>query len=252
MQVTWRLAAFVVFAYVCSTCAEKVAAATVSLNPVADAFVSSANPTNNYGGAGGLEVSATALPKGEFQAIMQFDLASAKSSFDATFGPGQWTTQSISLQLSAGSPNNAILNTSAAGQWAVNWMLNDVWTEGSGTPNAPGAAGITFNTLPSFLSGGDQTLGVFSFDGATSGTASYSLALATGLVGDASAGGLASLRLSAADQAMSGFFNSRTFNNAATRPLLTITATAVPEPSAWLLGVLGCIGMAAVWCRRPV
>jgi hypothetical protein len=61
-------------------------AATFTLNPAADAFVTT-GPTanlsvNNYGGAGALSVAAPGLANGEFQSILRFDLAGARTSFD--------------------------------------------------------------------------------------------------------------------------------------------------------------------------
>jgi hypothetical protein len=234
------LLAFAVFTAAIST----LRAATISLNPVADAFVSSANPTNNYGGAGALEVSAAALAKGEFQSLLQFDLSSAKASFDATFGAGHWSTQSATLQLTAGAPSNGIFNSSAAGAFAVGWLQNDTWVEGTGTPNAPGGTGITFNSLPSFLSASDQLLGTFSFNGSTTATATYSLTVASGLSADAATGSLTSLLLTASDATMSGQFDSRSNNAVAGRPVLTIIAVAVPEPACWVLGTVGIAGFA--------
>jgi len=147
-------------------------AATFVLNPSADAFVTTGPSgnlsANNYGAAGALSVAAPGLPKGEFQSVLQFDLSSARASFDAQFGAGQWILQSISLSLTATSPNNAMFNSGNAGQFSVSWMQNDSWTEGNGTPNAPAASGITFSSLPSLTSAGDETLGTFSFNGATS------------------------------------------------------------------------------------
>jgi hypothetical protein len=224
--------------------AGQLQAASVTLNPSSDAFVSSANPTNNYGGAGAVAVSAPGLAKGELQSLLQFDLSSAKTSFDGTFGVGQWVVQSLSLQLTAAVTGNAIFNTSAAGQFSISWMQNDSWVEGAGTPMAPGGTGITFNTLPSFLSVGDQSLGSFSFSGSTSATASYALSVGSGIAADAVNGGLASLLLKAGDATMSGVFNSRSFNTASSRPVLTVTAVAVPEPATWILGVLGVSGLA--------
>ena len=68
--------------YFASACA--VHAATVTLNPVADTFVSAAHPTSSYGTAGAWEVSAAGLTNGEFQSLLQFNLSSAKANFDAT------------------------------------------------------------------------------------------------------------------------------------------------------------------------
>ena len=218
-------------------------AATFNLNPISDAFVSSANAANNYGGGGGLGVSAAGLPKGELQTLLQFDLAGAKTSFDTALGAGQWLVQSISLQLAASNPGNPIFNASAAGQFSISWMQNDSWVEGTGTPMAPGGTGVTWNSLPTFLSGSDQALGTFSFSGATSGAFNYSLALGSGVVGDTTAGQLASLRLLAADTTMSGVFNSRSFGTASARPILAVTAVAVPEPACWILAVMAVGGI---------
>src|SRR5215469_9733207 len=197
--------------------------ATFNLNPTADAFVTTGGPTfnlvsNNYGGAGALGISAPGSPKGEFQSVMMFNFAAAKSSFDTQFGAGQWSIQSVTLTLSNTPPNNAIFNSSAAGNFAISWMQNDSWVEGNGTPIAPSLTGINFSTISNFVSAGDESLGTFSYNGATTGTASYSLNLASGLSADALAGSLASFRFFAADSSVSYLFNSENFGQASGRP----------------------------------
>jgi hypothetical protein len=230
-----------------------VYSATFTLNPSIDAFVTT-GPSgtlsgNNYGGAGALDVAAPGLAKGEFQSVLQFDLSGARASFDTQFGAGQWNIQSITLSLTATSPNNAIFNSSAAGQFGISWMQNDSWTESTGTPAAPTTTGITFSSLPSFTSAGDESLGTFSFAGSTSGTAIYTLSLTPGFLSDASAGNLVSFRLSAADTAASYLFDSRNFGTASARPLLTVVA--VPEPAALpLLAVGAALLFGAKRCRR--
>src|SRR5262252_5814947 len=101
-------------------------AATFSLNPGADAFVTTGPSGNlsssNYGGGGALSVAAPGLSQGEFQSVLQFSLAGAKSSFDSQFGAGQWSVHSVSLQLTAAAPNNPIFNASSAGQFSISWM----------------------------------------------------------------------------------------------------------------------------------
>jgi hypothetical protein len=223
--------------------------ASFTLNPSADAFVTTGGPTfnlvsNNYGGAGALSIAAPGSPKGEFQSVMMFNFAAAKSSFDTQFGAGQWSIQSVTLTLSNALPNNAIFNASAAGQFAVSWMQNDSWVEGTGTPAAPSPTGINFSTISNFVSAGDQSLGTFSYNGASTGTASYSLNLASGLTGDVLLGSLASFRFFAADNSVSYLFNSENFQGAG-RPILTVVA--VPEPAALALGTLG---LAMADCRR--
>src|SRR5258706_957678 len=211
--------------------------ASFSLNPVSDAFVTTgpANDLsgNNYGGAGALSVAAPGSGKGEFKSVLQFDLSAARNSFDASFGAGQWNLQSVSLRLSAASPLNAIFNASAAGQFNITWVQNDSWLEGTGTPAGPGNTGITFTSLQnSFISGSDQSVGTFSYGGATGGNVSYSLTLASSLVSDVQNGGLISLRLSAANTTVSYLFDSRNFLTTSLQPLLTLTVTPIPEPAS--------------------
>lgn len=232
------------------------AASSVGVNSISDAFVTTGSSGNlsssNYGGAGALGVSAPGSTKGEFQSFLQFDLSSAKSSFDSTFGAGNWSIQSITLQLTATSPNNGIFNNNAAGLFDVTWMVNNSWIEGTGTPAAPGSTGITFSTAPSFKGAGDQGLGVFSFAGGTTGTAPYSLELSSGLVNEADNGGIASMYMTAdaSDPNVSYLFDSRSFVTTTAHPLLTITAD-VPEPGVASLCATGILaGMGAMRVLR--
>jgi len=224
--------------------------ASFSSNPTADAFVTTGPSgnlsANNYGSAGSISLAAPGLPQGEFPSVLQFNLGGALSSFNSIFGAGQWSIQSVTLQLNAAPANNVIFNTSAAGQFAISWMQNDSWTEGTGSPSAPGASGITFTTLQNtFIGAGDQSVGTFSFNGATSGAFTYSLGLSNGLTADVLAGENLSLRLFAVDSSASGIFNSRNFGTVANRPLLTITV--VPEPGTLSLAALGFVLLGGWW-----
>jgi hypothetical protein len=220
-------------------------AATFTANPIADTFVTTGPSGNlslsNYGGAGALSVAAVGSTNGQFQSVMRYDLSGAKTLFDATFGAGQWTVQSVTLQLTGQSPNNPIFNGAVAGLLGISWMQNDAWVEGSGTPPSPSTTGITYDSLlNTFINNSlDQNLGTLSYNGATSGSFVTSLTLSSGLRGDIQTGDMLSLRLFAADLAVSGVFPARTFGTASSRPLLTIDAVAVPEPSTWALAVLG-------------
>lgn len=218
-----------------------VSAATFSLSPTADAFISSANATNNYGGAGSLQVSAPGLAKGEFQALIQFDLSSAKANFDSVLGAGQWTVGSASLQLTAANPNNALFNTSAAGHIAVSWLHNDAWTEGAGTPTSPGATGVTWNALTALISASDESVGSINISGATLGNVTMPITVTAGVIADITTGGLLSLRMfaPAGETSVSGLFNSRSFNTVASRPAITIEAVLIPEPRTLLLALSG-------------
>ena len=226
----------------------KASAATVDLIPVADATVSAANSTNNYGGGGALSLAGNGAPssKGEFQSVLRFDASSAKSSFDLLFGIGQWTVQSIELRLYADIASGAIFNAPNAGQFSTSWMANDSWVEGTGTVTAPKTDGITFASLPSYLSGSDEALGTFSYDGTTDVTKpnTYSLTLAPDFLSDVSAGNLVSLQLSPADTSVSYFFHSRSYSQSAARAALTITA--VPEPASGCLLTMGAV-LVTLW-----
>ncbi|MEY2525636.1 MAG: hypothetical protein QOE73_407 [Verrucomicrobiota bacterium] len=233
-------------------CAAPGWAATSSINPIADSFVTPGSDgslsNNNYGAGGLLSVAAPGKPQGEFQSVLQFDLSATKTSFDAQFGAGLWSIESVTLQLTATPVNNAIFNAISAGQFEISWMQNDSWTEGTGTPTVPTTTGITWNTLPNFLGPNDEDVGTFSFNGATSGSTTYTLTLTSGFTADMLAGGVISLRTLAADTDVSYLFNSRNFNTVASRPLLTVTA--VPEPSSGMLALAGLLLLIRARLRR--
>ncbi|MBX3375969.1 MAG: hypothetical protein KF678_03075 [Phycisphaeraceae bacterium] len=218
----------------------------INLNPVADTFVSSAQPDGNFGSAGGLSVAAPGLAQGEFQTLIRFDTAPAIAAFNASFGAGNWTVSEVSLVLTSTNANNPVFNTPAAGQFTLSWMQNDTWVEGTGGPSAPSPIGVNFNSLPSFLSAADETLGTFAYSGATSGTVTATTSLAAGFLSDVAAGGPVSLRLFAADASIAWVFNSRNFGTVGSHPVLSITA--VPAPGA--AGVIGLASLALIRRRR--
>jgi hypothetical protein len=227
-------------------------AATSSANPFADAFVTTGANNNlvnsNYGGAGLLGVSAPGAAQGEFQSALEFDLSTIRNAFNTQFGAGQWTVTSATLQLTSAAANNGILNTPSAGSFDISLMQNNSWTEGLGTPAAPGATGITFNSLQPLINNAvDQDLGTFSFNGTTSGANVYTLNLTSGLISDILGGSDASFRMSAANSTINYLFNSKNFGTAGNRPLLTISA--VPEPGS---AAICAMGFAAVWGWRSL
>ena len=204
-------------------------AAPQSVTAVADAFVRAVAPDSNFGGAGAVVVAPPALSNGEHQGLMRFDLAPVKSAFDAQFGAGNWSVTSASLRLTTTPASSGNFNANAAGPISVSWMQNDAWVEGTGTPGIPATDGITFNTLPSFLSPADEPMGTINFPGGNSGANTYALSLTGGFASDALSGGTTSLRLFAGNDTVSFLFNSRNFGTAGTRPVLIIDA--IPEPA---------------------
>ncbi len=214
-----------------------MAQVTVLTNSVADAFVRSADPTHNYGAAGALSVSGmvatngSGQQEGQLDSFLRFDASGAVNQFNIAYGVGQWTIAGVTLTLTEqASPAQTIFNR-GVGQFQVNWIANNSWTEGTGTPTSPSATGINWDSEPSVLSPGvDQSLGTF-VNGGTNGTVTLSLGLNTSFVSDISTGVLVSLYMTAPTNSTIGFtFNSREFGTASARPLLSVTAVAVPEP----------------------
>ncbi len=202
----------------------------VVLSPVADAFLSSAQPTSNYGGGGALCVASPGSPNGEFQTLFRFDAATALAAFDASFGAGNWTIQSADLRLTAAAPVAFIFNPQSAGFFALDWLASDSWTEGSGSPANPGSTGITFATLPALLGSTDEFQGIFAFDGSTTASATYTFVPSSGMRADIATGGLVSIRVYTAPgpppQNIAYVFNSRTNSTTVNRPTLMLTAVA--------------------------
>ena len=227
-----------------------VGSTTITLQPDStgstngDSFVTT-GPTNNltadnYGGAGALAVSAS-LTNGTFDSLLRFDLSSAASSLNTTYGVGGWNINSVSLQLTTSTVNNAIFNASQTGMFDVGLISSNSWTEGTGNPNTPSLTGVNWSNMSSLLSGA-QSLGAFNVTNVGDGvTASYSLSSNSTLLNDVFTGGQASFALTAdpSDSTMSALFNSRNFGTASRRPALIITASATPEPGRAMLFLIG-------------
>jgi len=231
---------------------------TLSTNSVADAFVRSADPTHNYGGAGALSVSGTiatnanGVQEGALDSFIRFDISSMVSQFNATYGVGDWTISSARLLLTeTAAPAQAIFNR-GVGQFEVRWIANDSWVEGTGNPNTPNTSGIVYNDEPTILSNVDTTLGFFT-NGGTNGLDIFPLSTPAALLGDMTGGGPVSFYLTATPNSTVGFtFNSHEFGTASQRPFLQLTAVAIPEPSSVMLVGASVVGLLALRRRRVV
>jgi len=209
----------------------------------ADAFLSAANPTLNFGGAGTLAIAPASSAKGEFDSVIMFNTASAVAQFNTTYGTGNWTITGLKLSLASNFgtqgavPNNSLLNTVSGGSFGVDWLADDSWVEGTGGGNGAANGAVCFNSIPSLLSPAYDPLGTYTYTPPGNNVyANYSLTLDANLVSNVTAGGAVSLYFYAADNQIGYLFNSKEF--ASNHPELTVTATPVPEPAtAALLAV---------------
>jgi hypothetical protein len=225
--------------------------------PTQDAFVRSLQPTQNYGAAGALSVSGSiatntsGAQEGLLDSFLQFNVSGVVASFNNAFGAGQWAISSVTLGVTAQSANNADFNF-GSGQFSVDWMGNNSWLEGTGTPASPTTTGITYAQEPSLLNSNvDESLGTFTYGGATSGRMNLSLGLTPGFISEISTGSLVSVYMTATPNSTIGFtFNSENFGTASARPSIIITAVAVPEPATVVLLGLSCMVLAAMGHRR--
>lgn len=223
---------------------------TYSVAVVADTFVSSGHPNDNFGSLGGMEIAAPTLTQPRTQmTLLRFDTSALQAAFDADFGAGNWTATSVSLTLFSGlatagqQPNNARFNRIAAGDFSFDLLSNNSWSEG----------GITWNTLPSLLPGGSsgntQTpLGTFFWDAVGRTTSTWTLnpdSMLTQKITDGEQ--LTLLGQPTVGSTVGYLINTRNLDPA----LLNITAVAVPEHSiaALILGCL-CLAKCARYSRR--
>lgn len=227
--------------------------------PSADAFLatgSAATPVGadltsfNFGGAGTLAIAPASSLKGRFDSILKFNSAAAINQFNSTYGAGNWLIAGFTLSLASNfgdqgeQPNNGVFNTINAGSFGIDWLGLDSWVEGTGsgmgTPGFPSTSFVSFNSIPTLYSGGSASLGTYTYTPPGDNIyLNYTLPLNVSLVADAMTGGDLSLYFYAADNQVSYLFNARSFGS--NRPQLTLSATAVPEPSglAMLAASLG-------------
>ena len=108
----------------------------------ADAFLSGASPTLNFGGAGTLAIAPASSPKGEFDSVIMFNTAGAVSQFNTSYGAGNRAITGFTLSLASNFgtngaiPNNGLLNTVSSGNFGIDWLAYDSWVEGTGEATA--------------------------------------------------------------------------------------------------------------------
>jgi hypothetical protein len=194
-------------------------AESITINDsTADAFLSAANPTLNYGSAGTLAIASASAAKGAFDSVVMFSTSGAYNQFNSTYGT------------SGAIPNSGVLNTVEGGNFGIDWLGDNSWVEGTGGGNGAANGAVSYNSISTLFSAGSDSLGTFTYTPPGINTYNnYSLPLDANLVADTAAGSALSLYFYAADNQVSYLFNSKDY--ASNHPELTITATAVPEPA---------------------
>lgn len=259
MKSIQRLSIFTAIGIIVTLC-ENARAVSYTINDsTADAFLSSAYPTLNFGAAGTLAIAPASSAKGEFDSVVMFNTANAVNQFNTTYGAGNWAISGVTLSLASNfgtqgtQPNSSIFNTINAGNFGVDWLVNNSWVEGTGGGMGAANGAVSFNSIPSLLSPGYDTLGTYTYTPPGNNVyVNYSLGLDAGLVSDAAAGGGVSLYFYAADNQVSYLFNSKEF--ASNHPELTLTAVAIPEPATvtlWAAALGGFLGLTQrIWKNR--
>lgn len=205
-----------------------------------DAFLATGSSNNpdgsdltglNYGAAGTLAISPPSAVKGEFQSVLNFNLAGAVTLFNATYGTNGWRITGISLELTSNfgtsgvQPNNPIFNVVSGGNFIIEWLSDSDWTEGTGTPNLPTTDGVTYDSLPDLLLFPHEILCTNNYSPPGDNVPiTYALPLNTNLVSDAASGGDVSLLFYAADNQIGYLFNSHEFGRG-NDPLIHVTAS---------------------------
>jgi hypothetical protein len=226
----------------------------------ADAFVCTGSPNYeggadltglNFGAAGTLVIAPPASANGEFQSVIKFNLSNGVALFNATYGSNLWTITSLALDFASNygtggvQPNNPIFPTINGGQFVIEWLADDDWLEGTGTPNLPTTDGICFNTLPGLLAQPREILATNTYvPPGNNVRVTWPLPLTANLVADVSAGGDVTFRFYAADDQICYLFNSYKYGrgnepliHVVAAPLLTILSGALTNGVFCLTGL---------------
>ncbi len=209
----------------------------------ADAFLATGSPSNqagtnltdsNFGAAGVLFVASPASTNGEFQTVLRFDLSSASNAFSAAYGTNNWSVTGISLTLAgnvAGAgeqPMNVIFPTISGGNFVIQWLSNNSWDEGTGTPMMPMTDGITYDSLPTLLAGTNVILSTNTYiPPGDNVPVTWLLPVDTNIVTQIKSGGESTFRLYAADDQIGYLFNSHSYGGG-NQPLMNVTANPLP------------------------
>ncbi len=185
----------------------------------------------NFGAAGTLGIAPASAANGEFRSVIRFSLTNLLDQFNGSYGSNNWVISGISLELASNygqagvQPNNPIFNAISGGKFVIEWMADDSWAEGTGTPSLPTDDGITFASLPLYLVLPHIPLCTNTYTPPGNNVhVVWPLPLETNLVADVTAGGDVSFYFYAADEQVGYLFNSYKYGRG-NEPLIHVVAT---------------------------
>jgi len=207
----------------------------------------------NFGAAGTLAIAPASSAKGIFESVIMFNLAAGVAQFNAAYGTNHWIVTGAALDLASNygvngvQPNNPLFNVIAGGQFAIEWLSDSNWVEGTGTPNLPTSDGVCYQSLPALLTPPCEILCTNTY--APPGDnirVRWPLPLSPNLAANITNGGNVSFLLFAVDNQVSYLFNSYKYGrgnepylDVLATPLLTILDGAFTNGAFQLTGLGG-------------
>ena len=213
---------------------------TNSSMTTADAFLCTGSPNYqsgadltglNFCAAGTLAISPPSAANGEFQSVIRFNLANAMAQFNSAYGSNNWSITGVTLDLTSNygvggvQPNNPIFNVISGGKFVIEWLCDDNWVEGTGTPSLPTTDGVCYNSLPDLLAQPREILRTNTYSPPGNNIhVLWPLPLTTNLVTNICGGGDLTFHFYAADNQVGYLFNSYKYGRG-NQPLIHIVAT---------------------------
>jgi len=132
-------------------------------------------------------------------------------------------------------PNNPIFPVVSGGQFVIEWLADDSWVEGTGTPSLPTTDGITYHCLPKVLAQPREILCTNTYTPPSNNVpVIYPLPLTANLLADVVSGNEVSFRLYAVDNQIGYLFNSYKYGRGNEPKVLVVAAPCLRITSAVL------------------
>ena len=230
---------------------------SLNVTNISGSFLSSSAADTNYGGAGTFAIAPSTASKGEFDSVLMFNTASVIAQFNTDYGMGNWTISSITISLASNfptqgqMPSSGLFNNINGGNFDIDWLSDNSWTPGSGGGNGgtgyPGNGSVSFDYKPTLFSEPYDFLQTYNYTPpGNQNPITYTLPMDPNLVTSAADGDVSLFFFAATNSSVVYLFNSESYNTAANRPVMTLTATATPEPGIFALFTAGLGGLLTV------